>query len=305
MNTQAFAESRIPVDLFNPGQVFACLGLMEAAEQLLGGVRAGFDWREPRHPQFHLLANGSDPPVEHVLAFLDRSRARGLVPSGSKVLGDWKPAWGEAPLVATPGAGYPMPEPKSPATIACVLSDGQRQLVIDHWGDDSGRDNVKFWAGSGGYPGVSLARDALELVASAGGAAAAATNPFALAAPQSSSFRFDWRRDYVPIDAGFSLNAHGDIDTLGYPLVELLAAIGLSHARPARPDRRDKLFYRYAVAGRAPQDDPGLLPPTLLRAALGNASLPLPMRRFRMRLNWPGQEGQARSITTVTEESTP
>jgi hypothetical protein len=30
----------------------------------------------------------------------------------------------------------------------------------------------------------------------------------------------------------------------------------------------------------------------------------MPMRRFRMRLDWPGKEGQARSITTVTEEST-
>ncbi len=30
------AEATIPVDLRNPGQVFACLGLMEAAEVLLG-----------------------------------------------------------------------------------------------------------------------------------------------------------------------------------------------------------------------------------------------------------------------------
>lgn len=30
----------IPIDLLNPGQVFACLGLMEAAEQLLGEAEA-------------------------------------------------------------------------------------------------------------------------------------------------------------------------------------------------------------------------------------------------------------------------
>ena len=37
-------ESRIPVDLFNPGQVFACLGLVEVADLLLGGAAGIFDW---------------------------------------------------------------------------------------------------------------------------------------------------------------------------------------------------------------------------------------------------------------------
>ena len=39
------ATSTIPVDLRNPGQVFACLGLMETAEALgLGEVEGGFDY---------------------------------------------------------------------------------------------------------------------------------------------------------------------------------------------------------------------------------------------------------------------
>src|SRR6266568_4243039 len=38
------AEARIPIDLFNPGQVFACLGFLEAADTLLGDARGGFDW---------------------------------------------------------------------------------------------------------------------------------------------------------------------------------------------------------------------------------------------------------------------
>jgi CRISPR-associated protein Csx14 len=153
----------------------------------------------------------------------------------------------------------------------------------------------------GGYPGAALARDALALVA--GTAAAHASDPFAFAVPQTSSFRLDWRRDYVPIDAGFSLNAHGHMITVGYPLVEILAAIGLSHARPKRRDPRNKLEYVYGIAGRALASDRIWLPATMLRAALGTAPLPFAMRRFRMLLDWPGQEGQARSITTVTEET--
>ena len=36
----------IPVDLFNPGQVFACLGFLEAADVLLGDAEGGFDWTD-------------------------------------------------------------------------------------------------------------------------------------------------------------------------------------------------------------------------------------------------------------------
>ena len=42
------AEADIPVDLLNPGQVFACLGFVEAAEVLLGDATGGFDWSDPR-----------------------------------------------------------------------------------------------------------------------------------------------------------------------------------------------------------------------------------------------------------------
>ena len=38
------AESTIPVDLRNPGQVFACLGLLEAADVLLGHAVGVFAW---------------------------------------------------------------------------------------------------------------------------------------------------------------------------------------------------------------------------------------------------------------------
>ena len=132
----------------------------------------------------------------------------------------------------------------------------------------------------------------------------AVADPFSFSAPQSSSFRFDWRRDYIPLDAGFSPNAHGGIQMVGYPLVELLAAVGLQNARPARPDRRDKLTYRYGVSNLR-------LPTVYARVVLGGTALwqhPLrrfPLRTFRMRLGWPGQEGQARCIIDAQEEFEP
>jgi CRISPR-associated protein Csb3 len=293
------AEASIPVDLLNPGQVFACLGFIEAADVLLGDSQGIFDWSDAQAVRFRLRARGDDSPVARVLSFLARAEAAGEAPMDSPNIASWKGSWGK--LERRPSAlGYPFPDPGSPATVVCVLSDGRDSLRIEHWGDKTSRDNVKFWAGAGGYPGAALARDALELIRPH--VADSVADPFAVWAPQSSSFRLDWRRDYIPIDAGFSLNAHGNIETVGFPVVELLGAIGLTYARPTRPTRRNKLEYVYGVAGRARDDATTWLPAAFLRAALGGCVLPFPTRRFRMLLGWPGKEDQARSITAVTEE---
>lgn len=297
------AEAAIPVDPLNPGQVFACIGFLEAADVLLGCAEGAFDWSDASDVRFRLRAHGEVSPVVRVLEFLDKASARAAAPKGSANFDGWNRGWGATPEEVAQAQGYPIPDPPSPATLVCVLSEGANTITIDHWGDKAGRDNVKFWAGAGGYPGAALARDALALIS--GRAVNAASNPFALAAPQSSSFRLDWRRDYIPIDAGFSLNEHDEIETIGFPLVELLGAIGLTHARPSRPERRNKLQYCYGFAGRACSSERHWLPPSILRAALGAANLPFPTRRFRMLLDWPGKEGQARSITTVTEETLP
>ena len=199
-------------------------------------------------------------------------------------------------------AGFPFTTPESPATLPAVLKSGEYSIEIAHWGEDrktSGRDNVKFWAGSGGYPGAAFAKDALALVKVM--PTGLESDPFNMAARQSSSFRFDWRRDYIPIDIGFSLNAHsGDAFTaVGYPAVEILAAIGLTHARPLRIT---KLQYQYGViTGTRIME---FLDPAFHRAALGGAALPFQRRLFDMHLGWPGQEGQARCITNVEELTT-
>ena len=127
----------------------------------------------------------------------------------------------------------------------------------------------------------------------------AVDDPLNLWAEQSSSFRLDWRRDYIPLDIGFSINNHANkrFTTIGYPVVEILAAIGLTHARP---ECISKLKYRYGVLGVTSDSD--LFSQLFFRASLGASDLPFPQRTFRMNLGWPGKEGQARCITTVYEE---
>lgn len=285
------ADATIPVDLFNPGQVFACLGIVEAADVLIGDAAGVFDW-DTSGAHFKASAHGTEDPLQRVLDFIDEAEVTTRVPGGSNHVGAWKSSWGLPPEQVPRGA-FPTPEPPSPATLPAILGDSRgHEIVIDYWGDGSCRDNVKFFAGAGGYPGSALLRDATRLVR--GKTMQHASDPFALSVRQESSFRFDWRRDYVPIDAGFSPNRHGSISMRGFPLVEILAAIGVTHARPRRVN---KLEYRYGVPGG---DEP--LDPIFLRASLGGtAPLRVPYRRFVMRLGWPGKEGQARCITYVAD----
>lgn len=295
------ARASVPVDLFNPGQVFACLGLLEAADILLGDARGAFDWTAAGSERFHLAAAGGHDPVAVVLDFLAEAKVSAIAPAGSEQSTEkWK-----VPTRFLPeDAPFPFPEPSAPATLPALLEGpigddkAVRSIQVDHWGEPANRtrrDAVKFWAGSGGYPGAALMGDALGLVRDR--AAEASDDPFSLAAPQSSSFRFDWRRDYIPMDIGFSPNDHAGLTMMGFPLVEILAAIGLANARPLR---LDKLTYRYGVIGGEPEGD--LLDPIFHRAALGVAALPFERRVFRMNLGWPGQENQARCITDVFEE---
>ena len=289
------AGASIPVDLTNPGQVFACLGLAEAADVLLGAAHGVFDWQDPDSVRFHLAADGTDDPVVRVLRFLDEATVTSLAPAGSI---NQTEKW-NVDTVVDPSRAFPFPDPESAAKLPARVADADHVIVIDYWGDATRRrDNVKFWAGAGGYPGAGLARDAIALLR--GCVLEHSQDPFSMATQQSGSFRFDWRRDYIPIDAGFSPNAHGDVVMRGYPVVELLAAIGLTNARPLR---HTKLEYSYGVLGMAGSDLYDLI---FLRAALG-ARQPLfpgmPFRLFQMQLGWPGQENQARCITSVTEES--
>lgn len=295
------AESSIPVDLYNPGQVFACLGLVELSDQLIGDARGAFDWSDPTRTCFRVSALEDENPVDRVVTFLRNASVTAYSPFHLERK-DWLTSWGPEPTqINTDREPFPFPIPESPATLPARVSSGEHCFNIIHWGDDlrsSGRDNVKFWAGSRGYPGAALAQDALALIKKM--PADITTDPLNASARQSSSFRFDWRRDYIPMEIGFSLNAHsGDrFCTVGYPIVEILAAIGLSFARPKRIT---KLEYHYRVVS-APEGKP-LLDPIFLRAALGTATLPFCQRSFKMKLGWPGKENQARCITTVEDLS--
>lgn len=280
----------IPVDLRNPGQVFACLGFLEAAHVLCGPAQGGFAWDDTE--RFVIDAKGAENPIDVVLQFLAGAKATAQAPLNSSLRAK-EPG---IETVVRSDRSYPCPEPETPSALPIVLSDSSGTSIrIEHWADGCQRRNkVKFWAGMRGYSGAALARDLLHQIASLSPAdlASVAEDPFAFVVRQSSSFRFDLRGSYVPMNLGFSLNAHGNMSVSVYPTVEILAAVGLQNARPRMID---KLQYVYGVVG-------SVLPAPFMRAGLGGETCGFPSRLFRMRLGWPGQEGQARCVLFAQEE---
>jgi CRISPR-associated protein Csx14 len=103
-----------------------------------------------------------------------------------------------------------------------------------------------------------------------------------------SSFKFDARKSWTAIDAGYS----PDEQTHGIeasPVVELLAAVGLEHARP---DEFETRKVRYGVWK-------GLLPPALARPALAGIRFGVQMRVFRFTLDLAGKN---KVVTFAQEE---
>ncbi|MHB8181703.1 MAG: type I-G CRISPR-associated protein Cas8g2 [Acidithiobacillus ferrivorans] len=287
-------ESQIPVDLLNPGQVFACLGFMEAAEILFNTkCEASFNYESgSTAATFSLYLDRDENLISTVIDFLCEAEVYAVLPNKSSLS---TYSW-NVPMTSPGGMTFPSPEPPKPAKLPARLQAGEHVVNIEHWaeGAPSGRDNMKFWAGSGGYPGAALARDAIKLIhgLSLEEQVLAKRDPFSIAKPMPSAFRFDWRRDYIPLDTGFSLNKLKSISATGYPIVELMAAIGLQNARPKRIN---KLSYVYSVSS-------GRLPSSLIRATLGTPKIGFSTRTFHMHLGWPGKIGQARCIINAQEE---
>ncbi len=236
--------SRIPVDVRNPGQVFACLGLMELASRTLQQVRGRFGWREDRTarsalPELFQMATESD--VDPIHFVLDSLRSIRVWPALSEELEAYGP----------PGV-WPQPE-SDPKTAPAYLDFSEAKLpsglVISAWSDGSSRESVKLFAGA--QEGTSILRDLICGTGKDGGVKqllekvlrTQPLDPFGPLVPTRGSFRVDPRGAWTPIGAGYSLNDDKAVIRCTNPLVELLAMLGFEHARCAKQEHH----YLYSV----------------------------------------------------------
>lgn len=295
------AEASIPVDLFNPGQVFACLGFMEAVDVLLGDAEGGFDWSDRANVRFSLRAAGDVNPFAVVMEFLSEAQIRRLAPFGytdpptkkqRSTPGnndDDAAAAAAAEGDQPPDLSETFPSPKGDRMALPIrLEISQRpSIVLGHWADGSGRDDFKLYAGNRSAASIARAmllgtRERPKKKQNIGDvktrgiqalwrehSADLTAKPFDVLTLMGGSFNFDPRGAWTAIDAGYSPNdqKHG---VAASPVVELLAALGLENARPDEYEMRQVRYGAWR----------GRVTPILARPALSGASVGASVRTF-------------------------
>jgi CRISPR-associated protein Csx14 len=310
------AEASFPVDLHNPGQVFACLGFIEAADVLLDHAEGGFDWSDATNVLFRLSADGEENPVAAVLEFLATAEPQQWAPltysdqpaSKGKTLEQAKGIDDDAAASFDERGGdgegielcetFPAPRGDRMA-LPIRLRSGNRRLVdLGHWADGSTRNSFKLYAGN--RSAGRIARAMLSGVHEkpkrhqhVGDLRAKGirqlwqelredliNRPLHVLTPMGGSFNFDPRGAWTAIDAGYSPNEQGH-QVAASPVVEFLAIWGMENARP-EVDEFEPRKVRYAAWGVP-------LPPGLARAALGRSLSTVPLKSFRFELALSGK----------------
>lgn len=300
------SEADIPVDLFNPGQVFACLGYLEAADILLGDAEAGFDWCDEGDVRFRLRTKDDQSPFEAVFAFLcdETTAVEWLSPTKDILERDGGVTVTQYYISASG-------KPKAPdlaARLSGLFRDAVRIIPFGFWADGSTRFHTTFKKSTNGASSHIRFRNALSAVRKLD-SNSAAINPFGQNSRTESLFRLDPRGSVDPIHAGTSpdkLRKGGiDMRVATYPICEILAIIGLEHARPEAVREGEGNAFRYHVWGGLRSDSeksPVLLSPTLARAAVSGTFPFLKARRFLVK-HEEVKKGGDRKMTSITEET--
>lgn len=286
------AQASIPVDLLNPGQVFACMGFLESADVLLGNAVGGFEWGQSGD-FFNLHANGATSPVRAVLSFLKAADVRWLSPRN-----DLKERDGGVTEVRPGIAGSADPKsPDLPGVLRGRYEGMEHEIPFGYWADGSRRFAITFKKSTNGASSHVRLRNALDAIQHLD-QRQSELDPFNQDARTESLFRLDTRGVVDPIHGGFSPDnlrkgpkGGLDVRVATYPLCELFAVIGLQNARP---ERLDSEHFVYSVWDR-------LLPPLVARAAgqLGFCRV----RRFVVE-HVEVKQGGDRKMNHVTEEVT-
>lgn len=309
------SEASIPVDLFNPGQVFACLGFLEAADILLGDAEGRFDWSDDAAARFCLRVGVVANPFEIVLGYLAKVDLKECAPIGGA---EEKPQVDDQDTAledeGTAGSGdnvsivdsYPNGKPDRMSLVVRLTAE-RASVELGHWADGSTRNEFKLYAGNRSAFSIARAmlygtrekpkkRQPIGEVKTKGvlalfgeQRAALSADPFGVLTLMGGSFNMDPRGAWTALDAGYSPNKHKSHGVGASPVVEFMAAWGLEHARPDEYETRQ---VRYHVWG-------DWLTPILARPILGGMPLSIPRRPFRFTLDLSGKN---KVITFAQEE---
>lgn len=203
--TEPQASITVAVEPTNPGQFFACCGLLELADRLWPGAEGWFagDGRE-----FRIACGGTLPKLIDAVAIAK------LTPQNSDDL----------------------------TSTAFTVGSPFRPLTVDWWiTDQTGGRDLKIWAGTMESYGIAYAmqqslRDERFRAPNLFDVGLVVTNPTD-PGKKKEPYYYDARRapNAHSRDVGFAANDLG-MTTIAHPAVELLCVIGLQVARPRKTE---------------------------------------------------------------------
>lgn len=302
------AETSISVNVFNPGQAFACLGFLEAADVLLGDAEGRFDWSNEADVRFWLRTSGDENPFGAVLHFLRSAEVEWLSPRPDIQERDGGVTVVEEGIAAS----VEIASADLPGQFVGTYKGATRKIRFGYWADGSSRFSTTFKKSTNGassYVRMENAVSALREVIQAQ-RDRALCDPLHVHCRTESLFRLDPRGSVDPLGAGFSPDTlrkgkgAGKIDmrVATYPICEIVAVVGLEHARPVRRSSKSFSYYAWGIAASPTSREDSLLPPVLARAAIAG-SLPFLSHRCFVVEHEEVKRGGDRKMTQVTEEA--
>lgn len=197
---------RVQVDPTNPGQFFACCGLLELADRLWPGAEG---WFAEDGKEFRIACGGTLATLVDAIA--------------------------SAELIAR--------DPDDVTSTPFTVGSPFRALAIDWWEtDQTGGRDLKTWAGTMESHGIAFAmQQALKdsrfqspALFDVGMVVTSADDP----TKKKEPYYYDARRapNAHSRDVGFAPNDLGST-SIAHPAVELLCVIGLQVARPHKPGK--------------------------------------------------------------------
>lgn len=266
------ANITIPVDLTNPGQFFACCGLLELADRLWPGAEGWFE-----RDRFCLAALGS---LESILEVVGESTVTNTMPEAQhKRLGELS-SMSKKTREQTPGLENEKKTLEALRRESPIILNGKVTFRIDWFCDDfAGGSRFKTWAGQQSvldiaqamHDGIRTAKilsgdDFWKPVRNIG-------LPF--------NFDSDLGGQGSGIDIGFVFDALAGNETTRIevacrPALELLCFIGLQRFRPHEVARENRFVY---VVWHVP------LSPSIA-APVVSQSIPMTGQAFEFRLHY-------------------
>jgi CRISPR-associated protein Csb3 len=243
----------VNVDVTNPGQFFACCGLLELAHRLWPGAEGWFSTSES---MFVISCEDALATLEHLTGRLSKCDISGLSEEERK---ERETLEAESRELKQQNKKLPSDKEERRKELGILAREGMIRLgkpfnvVLDWWQtDDNDTATPKTWAGRQELHKIArAAQDALSNITELRDLL---NYGCVMRTPQEyrkkdsddekrvEPFYFDARRFAHALDAGFSLDVQ-EAETIAHPVVELLSLIGLQRFRPASTSNKWALTY--------------------------------------------------------------